>query len=600
MESRNVRRTIIGIIVGLVTWALVILLSPQGFIGSMQEITSIEQAVITMTLNEDGTLDVVEQITYRFKKPFRGVLREIPADDIGSRYANLQVRSDSMRIYQVEDLGTDRHMNVRVWLVPYQSAAVQPEEGRDRVTVTFSYQVFGAVQAGVDVAQLFRKVWGEDTESWVGEIRANVNFPPGMDLLDFYTHPPIEVEQNGNSLSFSISNHPPKTFAEFRAVLSLSSVAGMDSSNVRRGSFTKEEIDRIEQTTSTMVLLGKWVFPPVLLISVIFLPLLIFKRLGKEYEINYQAEYERDPPTEDPPDLVNCIVKNLTSWIDNDGIGAAMMNLYRLGYIDFRVDSKNDRVTSIIIMDKEPGELAQTEATLLAFMKRQSIDNVFDFAEIKKTVSKSQSKARAYTAAFRGYKSLVQTTASKRHLLEGKGNGLAKLVSFLLLTGSLLLIFLFYPQPEVSSLLPFAMVYAGGVWVAAMAIMFQRRDVFGRWTKEGREYYLKWSNFRRFMSDYSLLNEHPPSSVVLWEKYLVYATALGIADQVRKHLNKMMPKDAWEQQGGHRYMYTPAALYAASSFSSVSASASSHSSSSSGGGAGRAGGGGGGGRTGGF
>lgn len=600
MKKRNLRRTIIGILAGLVTWVLIILLSPQGFLGAMQAITDVERAVVTMTLNEDGTLDVIEQITYRFKKPFRGVLREIYPDDMGSRYSQIDVKADGMTIRHIERTGTDRNPMVRVWFVPYQSTAIAPEEGRDRVTVTFSYRVFGAVQSGADVAQLFRKVWGEDTESWVGEIHATINFPDNMTILDLHTHPKVDTTRTGNTFSFSINNHPPKTFAEFRAVFPLASTTQMDSSNVRRGIFTKEDIDKIEQTTLTMVFLGKWIFPAVLIFLVIVFPILIFKFLGKQHEVDYHAEYEREPPTDDSPDLVNCIVKNLTSWLDNDGIGAVMMNLYRLGYIDFEVDPKNDRVTSIILAEKEPEGLSITEATFLGFLKQQSSGGVFDFAEIKKAVSKSQRKAKAYTTAFKSYKSLVQTSASKRHMLEGKGNGLAKLLAFLLLAASSLLVFLFYPQPEVSSLMPFAMVYAGGVWVTAMAIILQRRDVFGRWTRQGRVYYLKWESFRRFMADYSLLNEHPPSSVVLWEQYLVYATALGIADQVRKNLNKMVPRDAWERQGGHRYMYTPAALYAASSFGSVSASASSHSSSSSSGGAGRAGGGGGGGRTGGF
>ena len=43
---------------------------------------------------------------------------------------------------------------------------------------------------------------------------------------------------------------------------------------------------------------------------------------------------------------------------------------------------------------------------------------------------------------------------------------------------------------------------------------------------------LKWKNFKKFLSDNSLMKEHPPESIVIWNQYLVYATALGVADKV--------------------------------------------------------------------
>lgn len=59
-------------------------------------------------------------------------------------------------------------------------------------------------------------------------------------------------------------------------------------------------------------------------------------------------------------------------------------------------------------------------------------------------------------------------------------------------------------------------------------------DIFGQWTQEGRLFYLKWKNFKKFLKDNSLINEHPPESIVIWKKYLIYGTALGVADNVYK------------------------------------------------------------------
>ncbi|MCD6545998.1 MAG: DUF2207 domain-containing protein, partial [Thermotogae bacterium] len=142
-------------------------------------------------------------------------------------------------------------------------------------------------------------------------------------------------------------------------------------------------------------------------------------------------------------------------------------------------------------------------------------------------------------------------------------------------------------------------------WISGSIILVLPRDVFGKWSKIGREYYLKWKNFEKFLTDFSLLSEHPPESLIIWEDYLVYATALGIADKVEKNLQKLIPKEIWEEESGHPFIYSVSMVgYLRSNLTSLRNTATSVSSNSSshggGGGAGGAGGGSGGGGGGAF
>ena len=75
----------------------------------------------------------------------------------------------------------------------------------------------------------------------------------------------------------------------------------------------------------------------------------------------------------------------------------------------------------------------------------------------------------------------------------------------------------------------------------SLGIAFIPEDIFGQWTPEGRVYYLKWTNFKKFLKDNSLIKEHPPESIVIWKKYLIYGAALGVADQVYKSMKLQMP-----------------------------------------------------------
>ena len=76
----------------------------------------------------------------------------------------------------------------------------------------------------------------------------------------------------------------------------------------------------------------------------------------------------------------------------------------------------------------------------------------------------------------------------------------------------------------------------GGIFIIifSIIIMYLKDDTFGRWTEEGRIRYLKWRNFRKFLKDNSLIEEHPPESIVVWRKYLIYGAAMGVADNVYK------------------------------------------------------------------
>jgi uncharacterized membrane protein len=77
------------------------------------------------------------------------------------------------------------------------------------------------------------------------------------------------------------------------------------------------------------------------------------------------------------------------------------------------------------------------------------------------------------------------------------------------------------------------------------------KNVFGRWTPEGKLYYERWNNFKKFLTDFSALKEYPPESIKIWDHYLVYATALGVAKEVLRNMALIVPSE--ELNGSHFY-----------------------------------------------
>lgn len=77
-------------------------------------------------------------------------------------------------------------------------------------------------------------------------------------------------------------------------------------------------------------------------------------------------------------------------------------------------------------------------------------------------------------------------------------------------------------------------------------------------TQKGLNEQEKWKGLKRYMEDFSLLNEKEVPALILWEKYLVYATAFGIADKVLKQLKIRYPELADETyliNNGYMYLY---------------------------------------------
>ena len=60
-------------------------------------------------------------------------------------------------------------------------------------------------------------------------------------------------------------------------------------------------------------------------------------------------------------------------------------------------------------------------------------------------------------------------------------------------------------------------------------------------TQEGVDQKEQWKGLKKFMKEFSLLDKREVPELVLWEKYLVYATVFGIADKVIKQLKIVYP-----------------------------------------------------------
>ena len=116
------------------------------------------------------------------------------------------------------------------------------------------------------------------------------------------------------------------------------------------------------------------------------------------------------------------------------------------------------------------------------------------------------------------------------------------------------------------------------------------------YTQEGVNESEKWKGLKKYMEEFSMLDKREVPEIVIWEEFLVYATAFGIADKVLKQLKIVYPNfensiDVNTYSGMYLMMNTD---FSNSFSNAISSSMSTAYSSASGGGGGFSGGGGGG------
>lgn len=73
-----------------------------------------------------------------------------------------------------------------------------------------------------------------------------------------------------------------------------------------------------------------------------------------------------------------------------------------------------------------------------------------------------------------------------------------------------------------------------------------------RFSPEGQKHARRVVGFRKYLKDFTIINERKSSEVALWQDYLIYAALYGIADKVARELRDINPQ-AFEEYVGYNY-----------------------------------------------
>jgi uncharacterized membrane protein len=330
-------------------------------------------------------------------------------------------------------------------------------------------------------------------------------------------------------------------------------------------------------------------------ILIIFLIWLIF---GKEYsrkKVGYFGIFERDLPGDEDPVKANYFIKGEFS---KDWFSSGIM--YLVWKKNFELIKKADDEFVLIKTKKEidKNTLPDYVFDIYKFLIKNYPDGEISLDDLKKRLSgkissfknmlndfqKNAELQKEFTKLYKNTKKKYDSWFEKSDLFKGIGYKIFSIISVILFV----LVFFIGSILGVGGFTTFIVFLIYVLFLFLSKFLFYK-IIFGRFTMKGRIKNLKWEAFKRYITTFSLMKEHPPQSVIIWEQYMVYATSFGVAKKTSEALKMVLPE---ELNHNDRFIaYSGFAAFSPSFSASTSGSSGSHG----GGGFGGGGGGGGGG-----
>ena len=502
-----------------------------------------------------------------------------------------------------------------------------------------SYKVKDAIAKYQDYAELYWQFIGSDFEISCKKITGTILLPQNASSKDDIKVWGHTEGLNGeiyatasNKIEFEVNNFRAGRYVEIRSLFptSIVTTSGRTYSKNRLDEVVSEETvwaneanTRRQKAESTRKMITA-----LFVIVVAIIDVLLFKKALKirqeaatkeKFKPTQEMEYFREIPRKNATPAQAIYVYNETlSTVSTNQMGnifsATLLDLCLKKYIEFE-ENPNDKKNIIIkILKKEAdSKLEKTEIIILQYIVGAAKGNSqITVKDIEKYMKKHSSnlinlKEDVEKASVRELE--INRLYSEKEAREKSKYGTDSIFNF---TSIIIVGFMLF------GLMPVLIEYINtkimliGVFSLIIIYIFRGLSIrkyaktINVYTQKGIDEKQMWRGLKKYMEDFSMLDKREIPEIAIWEHFLVYATAFGIADKVIKQLKavyKELGRSFDFDNSSYGYMYFMTNNNFTSSFTNSMSSAftsayasnySSSYSSGSGGGGGFSGGGGGG------
>ncbi len=505
-------------------------------------------------LNPDGSMDVVERATYDFTGNFSVGSRSFESSQFDYTITGIEASEFGVPLPEVTNTP-----NLYEWDLDGDASGSPSTTGTH--TYELRYTVEGAAQVHPDVAELY---W-----NWIGTIS------PGTDRLDVdltvpgpgrqvraWAHGPLngELTRDGDHILLAVDDVPAGQFVDSRVLVPadrftvrptgepvedqivaeetrLAEIANAQRQAAADQAERDREIRRVFNVLTPLVIAAAWL--------VFFL---VWRKWGKEPPAPPDiGDYWRELP-DDPP----AVAVTLLNWgsVTPTAFAATTVDLAQRGFLTITETPGEGGLFGSKTEYRFDWQGKDT-AALLPF-ERDLLGTLFQLGQ-SVTQSQFTAWARAHQSEsakfWSRFQQQVKAEYSRRNYV-ARNRPAPYLIHFAAIGALVLFGFLSFGAD--------AKVVGGAAFASALGLLCCSGLLRQR-TPAGGERFAQWNGLRRFLADFSRLDEAVSGDMIIYERYLVASVALGVADQLIAGLQARLPAEVDQTQFATWYVGNSAA-----------------------------------------
>ena len=522
----------------------------------------IDDLRIRAEIKKDGSVLVTEQVLYSADK-INGILYNVDAKGYGElKNLNVFYEENGKFIPAVKQRGSQRG-----------SYTVSEDDGLYKIKLYYPlrnereyfvvrYILPQGVTVYKDTAQFNRKMVGENWEKSIRNVQVTVELPEEISKEKIYAfgHGPLtgNVEiLNGREIKYTLENYYPGEFLETNILFPKELVSEINKKYIKnKNAFSEimkmeknfaEEANR-ERAGAVKIMGLKWAVFGAAACWIIFVGTFIYLKNGKRYKVKAPyGEYFRELPDDYTPAVAGAIVSRIA--IKPEHLFATVMDLVRKDFLELIEEGKQTILRRT--EERDFTSLKPYEKYVLDWYINDMGDGMEVVLEnVEKYISGSRNAKKFYSKYQVWYKG-VADDLKNLGIVKAKSKKIPTLLGvftgFLMFPGG---VFMAQKFGE-----PKFMIFTFGA-IPFIIFSGSKRKL----SLEAEEAYARWSAFKKFLVDYSNLEEAKTASIHIWEHYFVYAVALGVAEKVARAYKKISALRGEEENIGVGRYYRPSLM----------------------------------------
>lgn len=514
----------------------------------------IEQYYIDAKILENGDVQVSELFLidgnlngYEMNLSYTSIKSSLKASDITDiavygfesskiDFSSLEENTIPFEKVTYAAVGDDLKYSVRPNMEGYSIKMYHPLK-KEKYVFKLVYTIKDIVTLHDGFAEFYWNFFSGELADEIKDLNIRVTLPDldNSDYFRFWAHGPLEGEINAvssNTNSIILAEVPAlESYGtlDIRVLFSDNLVSGITKKSAETFDEIIEDETALANEANALrkeikakmltAIIGTIIFYVTLVLSWIY----IYFKYDKERESLFKLKYNREFIDDYNVEVVDYLMNHN---ITENALSASIMNLiYKKNIkVEAVAEVKDEYRFTLVSRDK----LNDTENALVDFLFKTVANNTSSFttSKLKKYASGTKT-CQSFMNSYTAWKNKALSDGENEEFFEKKKQYIW-IPGVLLILSILLTIYISYNN----------IVFIPGVITLVFAIIFVIYSLtFTKKTKKGIEHYARWQAFKRFLSDFGNFSIKELPEIVLWERYLVYATVFGLASKVEKVMN---------------------------------------------------------------